>query len=86
MTSKELLALRASKAPVELIDDLRELEARLKIAEEAHAKAKDTFSRFEGSPQHTMWETLRDEVDHTLTHEKILRVMWHRINIEILES
>jgi hypothetical protein len=66
--------------------ELVEVEQRLKEATEAHNKARDTFSRFEGTAGTPLWCKLRDEVDHTLTHRRVFKVIWHRISADILEQ
>lgn len=55
-----------------------ELQERIKLACNAHEAAKSTFGRFEGPASHPMWEKLRNEVDTTLTHKRILQALWHR--------
>lgn len=70
----------------ELRKELEDLEGRLKEATEAHNKARDTFSRFEGTAGTPLWCKLRDEVDTTLTHRRVLKAVWHRISADILEQ
>lgn len=65
---------------------LAELDERIKLAEEAYTKARDTFSRFEGSPAHPMWAKLRSEVDTTLTHMRVLQAVWHRTKADLLDQ
>ncbi|WYW04348.1 hypothetical protein Kurepalu2_00001 [Pseudomonas phage vB_PpuP-Kurepalu-2] len=69
-----------------LQDELDELEARIKLACNAHESAKSTFGRFEGPCSHPMWEKLRDEVDTTLTHKRILQALWHRTKAALLDQ
>lgn len=70
----------------DLQDELHDIEQRLKDATEAHNKAKDTFSRFEGTAGTPLWCKLRDEVDHTLTQRRVLKAVWHRISADLLEA
>lgn len=70
----------------ELKEELHDIEQRLKEATEAHNKARDTFSRFEGTAGTPLWCKLRDEVDHTLTHRRVLKAVWHRISADVLEQ
>lgn len=65
---------------------LKDLEERIKVADNAHQAAKSTFSRFEGPASHPMWETLRRDVDRTLTHVRVLRAHWHRTQADLLEQ
>ncbi|WYW04446.1 hypothetical protein Mudajogi_00001 [Pseudomonas phage vB_PpuP-Mudajogi] len=69
-----------------LQDELDELNQRIKLAVNAHESAKSTFGRFEGPASHPMWEKLRDEVDTTLTHQRILQALWHRTKAALLEQ
>lgn len=70
----------------ELRKELEEIEQRLKEASESHNKARDTFSRFEGTAGTPLWCKLRDEVDTTLTHRRVLKAVWHRISADLLEA
>jgi hypothetical protein len=65
---------------------LEDLSQRIKLAVNAHEAAKSTFSRFEGPASHPMWQTLRDEVDSTLTHQRVLQAHWHRTKADLLEA
>ena len=65
---------------------LEDLEARIKLAVNAHEAAKSTFGRFEGPNSHPMWEKLRKEVDTTLTHQRVLQAHWHRTKADLLEQ
>jgi hypothetical protein len=71
------------------LDDLKaaldDLDHRIKLAENAHQAAKSTFSRYEGSASSPMWEKLRQEVDDTLTHSRVLQAHWHRTKADLLE-
>ena len=66
--------------------ELDELEERIKLAVNAHEQANSTFGRFEGSCGSPLWERLRNEVDHTLTHQRILQALWHRTKAALLEQ
>lgn len=66
--------------------ELADLESRIKTAENAHQQARSTFSRFEGPVTHPMWTTLRDDVDRTLTHVRVLKALWHRTQAALLEQ
>lgn len=63
-----------------------ELNERCLNASEAHEKAKSVFARFEGPVTHPMWSTLRDEVDTTLTHMRIMQACWHRAKADLLDQ
>jgi hypothetical protein len=63
-----------------------ELQERIKLACNAHESAKSTFGRFEGPASHPMWEKLRNDVDSTLTHKRILQALWHRTEDARLEQ
>jgi hypothetical protein len=65
---------------------LEDLEQRIKLAVNAHEAAKSTFSRFEGPYSHPMWQKLRDEVDSTLTHSRVLQAHWHRTKADLLDQ
>lgn len=75
-----------SKRLQDLRDELADIESRLKDATAAHNKAKDTFGRFEGTAGTPLWCKLRDEVDHTLTHRRVLKAVWHRLSADVLEQ
>ncbi|QJD54646.1 hypothetical protein PssvBMR2_gp03 [Pseudomonas phage MR2] len=77
-------ALTMSQRTKALQDALDDLEARIKLACNAHEAAKSTFGRFEGPASHPMWEKLRNDVDSTLTHKRVLQAVWHRTKADLL--
>ncbi|MGV8919530.1 MAG: hypothetical protein ACOH2R_17315 [Pseudomonas sp.] len=64
---------------------LAELEERMKMADNAHQAARSTFAHFEGSSGSALWFKLRQEVDNTLTHARVLEAHWHRIKADLLD-
>lgn len=76
------MSTRTDKLRAELAD----LDARIKTAEEAHQKAKAVFGRFEGSAATPLWERLRNDVDSTLTHVRVLEAVWHRTKANLLDQ
>ncbi|UMO76075.1 hypothetical protein PF_00001 [Pseudomonas phage P413] len=66
--------------------ELDDLYVRIQHAEGAHRDAKNRFARFEGPASHFMWEKLRTDVDTTLTHERVLKALWHRTQADLLEQ
>lgn len=76
------MSIRTDKLRQELAD----LDARIVLAEAAHKAAKETFGRFEGSAATPLWEKLRNEVDSTLTHCRVLEAVWHRTKANLLEA
>ncbi|AUV61709.1 hypothetical protein HOS76_gp15 [Pseudomonas phage Henninger] len=79
-------ALKMSLRTKALQVECDELQERIKLACNAHETAKSTFGRFEGPASHPMWERLRDDVDNTLTHKRILQALWHRTEAARLEQ
>lgn len=75
-----------SKRTDTLREELTELDRRIVIAEEAHKAAKTTFGRFEGSAATPLWQKLRNEVDTTLTHCRVLEALWHRTKAALLDQ
>lgn len=69
-----------------LKDALQDLEERMKLAVNAHEAAKSVFARFEGPVGHPMYATLRDDVDRTLTHSRVLQALWHRTKADLLDQ
>ncbi|QNJ57433.1 hypothetical protein [Pseudomonas phage Waldo5] len=69
-----------------LKDELHELEQRIKIAINDHEAAKAAFGRLEVPPTHHMWGIFRDNIDRTLTHQRVLQACWHRTKAKLLEQ
>lgn len=76
------MSIRTDKLRTELL----ELEERMKKADNANQAARSTFARFEGASGSALWFKLRDEVDHTLTHTRVLEALWHRTKAALLEQ
>lgn len=76
------MSIKAAELQMQII----ELEKRLIMADEAHQIAKGVLSRFEGSCGTPLWERLRNEVDSTLTHWRVLKAVWHRLQADLLEQ
>lgn len=74
-----------SKRTDELRAELLKLEGRMKLADNAHQQARSTFARFEGSSGSPLWFKLRDEVDYSLTHCRVLEAIWHRVKADLLD-
>ncbi|WGH28261.1 hypothetical protein 10P302A_gene0001 [Pseudomonas phage 10P302A] len=66
--------------------ELDDLDERIKLAINAHEAAKSAFGRLEVSPAHFMWGKLRDEIDRTLIHQRVLQAHWHRTKAALLEA
>jgi len=69
-----------------LRNELADLDKRIEAAEASHSAAKSTFGRFEGSASNPMWMKLRNEVDSTLAHCRVLEAVWHRTKADLLEA
>jgi multidrug resistance efflux pump len=74
-----------SKRLDDLQEQLHDLDKRIELAEAAYEKARKTFSRYEGPASHPMWAKLRQEVDDTHTHCRVLQALWHRTKADLLD-
>lgn len=75
-----------SKRTDDLKDELHQLEQRIKVAINDHEAAKSAFGRLEVPPTHPMWAMFRDNIDRTLTHQRVLQAFWHRTKAALLEQ
>lgn len=69
-----------------LKDEVQDLEMRLKSAEEAHDKARMTFSNFQGVPAMPMWDRLRGEVERTLVHKRVMEAILYRAKAALADQ
>jgi hypothetical protein len=70
----------------QLEKQLADLDQRIKEASNDHQAAKSVFGRYEGPAGSPVWNMVRNEVDRTLTHLRVLQAVWHRIKADILEQ
>lgn len=69
-----------------LKEEVQDLEKRLKSAQEAHEKAKHTFSNFQGVPAMPMWDRLRGEVERSLVHQRVMEAVLYRAKAALADQ
>lgn len=66
-----------------VISDLR---ARLEVAEAEHTIAKHRLATYEGSRDTRHYQHMKDKVDRTLTHVRIVRIAYLQAELYDLEA
>jgi hypothetical protein len=71
---------------MQITSTLSDLQARLVVAEAEHTVAKNRLATFEGDRNSRHYESLKDRVDRTLTHQRIMKIAVLQAELKELEA
>lgn len=73
-------------ALMDIASTLQDLRGRLEVAEAEHIVAKARLATFEGDTSTRHYAALKDRVDHTLTHARIIKIAVLQAELQELEA
>jgi hypothetical protein len=65
---------------------LQDIKGRLEVAEAEHTIAKHRLATFEGNRNGHHYQALKDRVDRTLTHQRIMKIAVLQAELKELEA
>lgn len=71
---------------MDITNTLSDLQARLDVAEAEHTIARHRLATFEGNRNGHHYQALKDRVDRTLSHQRIMKIAVLQAALKELEA